>query len=196
MLTDWWNQTGIGLAISKFLISQQHKLVVTSRSSQPLEDLRATAPTQVEIAAGDITDVKIAAKAVKLAVDTYGRLDGLVLNHGALDEVKRISDSDVEGWKRVFDINFFSCINVVCIVSFYARFYLILDLIRKRGHAFRILTALIPDPASSPSTSSNQWSNYIHFFRSSSRRILDVGTIRCFQSGHEPSYSHSQCRGT
>ncbi|KAL9081022.1 MAG: hypothetical protein Q9157_000338 [Trypethelium eluteriae] len=43
----------------------------------------------------------------------WGRIDGLVVNHGVLDPVKRISESFVAEWKEAFDINFFGSLALV-----------------------------------------------------------------------------------
>lgn len=62
---------------------------------------------------GDITDPNVSSKLVDVALDKFGRLDGVVLNHGSLGEVKRVENGDVEGWRKTFEINFFSYITLV-----------------------------------------------------------------------------------
>lgn len=49
----------------------------------------------------------------ELAVKTYGRLDGLVVNHGALSPMKRIADSTPEEWSKLYDANLFSAVAFV-----------------------------------------------------------------------------------
>lgn len=46
-------------------------------------------------------------------MQTFGRLDGLVVNHAILTPIKRIADSTVEEWKKVYDANFFSALALV-----------------------------------------------------------------------------------
>ncbi|KAI9688742.1 MAG: hypothetical protein M1822_001099 [Bathelium mastoideum] len=43
----------------------------------------------------------------------WGRVDGLVVNHGVLDPVKRISESFVAEWKEAFDINVFGSLALI-----------------------------------------------------------------------------------
>lgn len=43
----------------------------------------------------------------------WGRVDGLIVNHGVLDPVKKISESFVAEWKEAFDINFFGSLALV-----------------------------------------------------------------------------------
>jgi len=41
---------------------------------------------------------------------SFSRIDGLILNHGALSPVKRVADSTPEEWRTAFDVNFFSAL--------------------------------------------------------------------------------------
>lgn len=120
---------GIGLAITKWLVKNSHKVVIVSRSEQALKAIKDEHPSQVAYLAADLTDLavripeqpwrrytdipQIAPKVTDLAVQTFGRLDGLVVNHGILTPIKRIADSTVEEWKKIYDANFFSALALV-----------------------------------------------------------------------------------
>lgn len=67
--------------------------------------------------AGDLADFALGQKAVDLAVSEFGRLDGLVVNHGILEPVTRVRDSEAEAWRRNFDVNFFSAVAIVGVSS-------------------------------------------------------------------------------
>ncbi|KAL8840306.1 MAG: hypothetical protein Q9170_001390 [Blastenia crenularia] len=104
---------GIGLALSRFLLEKPQcaKIVVIARTKQALEDLRAQYPNdQVQVLAGDLSDFSLGQKAVDLAVSKWGKLDGMVLNHGVLGPVDRIANNKSEEWSRCFDVNLFSSI--------------------------------------------------------------------------------------
>lgn len=88
-------------------------MVVLARSRAPLEELKDQYPKQVRVVTGDMADFSIAKRAAELASSEFGQIDGLVINHGLLSPVTRIADSKVEEWKRSFDINFFSAIELV-----------------------------------------------------------------------------------
>lgn len=60
---------------------------------------------------------QVGPKAVSAALEAFSRINGLILNHGALNPVKRISDSTPEEWRAAYDVNFFSAIAFVSIVS-------------------------------------------------------------------------------
>ncbi|OGM48460.1 short-chain dehydrogenase [Aspergillus bombycis] len=101
---------GIGLAIAKYLLTspQSHNVVVIARSVEPLQKLKEQYTKQVEVLNGDLADLSIGQKAVDLALKSFGRLDGMVLNHGVLGQVGKIAEADPEQWKQGFDVNFIS----------------------------------------------------------------------------------------
>jgi NAD(P)-dependent dehydrogenase (short-subunit alcohol dehydrogenase family) len=49
---------------------------------------------------------------VDTAVESFGKIDGIILNHGTLAP-KRLADSTVDEFKRVYDINVFSYLTLV-----------------------------------------------------------------------------------
>lgn len=70
-------------------------------------------PSQVEVVNGDLADFSLAQKAVDTAVSTFGRLDGMVLNHGVLGQVGKIDAASTDEWKAGFDVNFISLVAFV-----------------------------------------------------------------------------------
>ncbi|KAJ5551627.1 hypothetical protein N7535_000428 [Penicillium sp. DV-2018c] len=103
---------GIGLAVSKYLLTapQSHNVIVVARSIEPLQKLKEQYGKQVEVLNGDLADFSLAQKAVDIATKTFGQLDGMVLNHGVLGQVGKISETDPQQWKEAFDINFISLV--------------------------------------------------------------------------------------
>ncbi|KAG5985892.1 hypothetical protein E4U54_005745 [Claviceps lovelessii] len=99
---------GLGAAIARYLLGQSHKLVLAARSAEPLAALQRAHPGQVDYVAGDMTDVKMPEKLVSLAVKAFGRLDGLVLNHGLLVSQK-FADFSADEFRTLYDVNVFSC---------------------------------------------------------------------------------------
>ncbi|KAI8725492.1 hypothetical protein NCS52_00120300 [Fusarium sp. LHS14.1] len=102
---------GIGAAITRYLLGQSHKVVVTARSSEPLEGFKKSYPDQVQFIAGDIVDPEMPTKLTELAVSSFGKIDGLVINHGLLAP-KRFADTTVDEWKHIYDVNVFSGIAI------------------------------------------------------------------------------------
>ncbi|KAL9031303.1 MAG: hypothetical protein Q9196_000659 [Gyalolechia fulgens] len=104
---------GIGFAIAEYLISNSHNVVLLARSAEPLEKLREKSPDQVSVCSGDLADFSFAKKGVEIAKKDFGRLDGLILNHGVLEPATRIGSSDPEAWRKCFDVNFFSLVALI-----------------------------------------------------------------------------------
>lgn len=50
---------GIGLAIAKWLIKNEHKVVLVARSQKDLEAIKNEHPSQVEFLAADLCDFKV-----------------------------------------------------------------------------------------------------------------------------------------
>ncbi|KAF7561384.1 hypothetical protein G7046_g2766 [Stylonectria norvegica] len=98
---------GIGAAITQYLLSQGHQVVVTARSQHLLEELKKSHPDQVEYIAGDMVGPKIATQLTELAVKSFGKIDGIVINHGILLP-KKFADHTAEDWLHVYDVNVFS----------------------------------------------------------------------------------------
>lgn len=67
----------------------------------------------MQLLSGDLSDFSIGKKAADLAAATWNRLDGLVVNHGVLEPVKKICDTDAEEWRAAFDVNVFSGVALV-----------------------------------------------------------------------------------
>lgn len=84
-----------------------------ARSAEALESLKSEYGDRVAVLVLDVAESGTAAKAVKLAVDTFGSVDSLVANAGVLDPVNPVAKADVEKWKTLFDINLFSVVDLV-----------------------------------------------------------------------------------
>ncbi|KAJ1309200.1 hypothetical protein OPQ81_004869 [Rhizoctonia solani] len=108
---------GIGLAVVGALLKSYKARVVTlSRTRTPeISALASEHQESLELLEGDVTKEQSAISAVDLAKSKFGRLDGLILNAGTLDPLGRIEspESSVEGWKSMFDVNFFSLLHLI-----------------------------------------------------------------------------------
>ncbi|KAF2236712.1 NAD(P)-binding protein [Viridothelium virens] len=107
---------GIGLAITQYLLSEaQCHVVAVARSEKPLQDLERDHHQTGRLITqrGDVADMKFCGQIADETMSRWGRIDGLVVNHGVLDPVKRISESFVAEWKEAFDINFFGSLALI-----------------------------------------------------------------------------------
>jgi NADP-dependent 3-hydroxy acid dehydrogenase YdfG len=106
---------GIGLAIAHYLLKQKCRVVTVARSKEPMQALSRQYPGQVEVLAGDVSDLSLGKKAADLAQSKWQRLDGVIVNHGILDPVKRIANVEAEEWRQLFDVNVFSAVALVSV---------------------------------------------------------------------------------
>lgn len=107
---------GIGKALAEILLSKSEdtKLVVTARSLDPLKELSSKyGEARVAFVEGDISSALVSKKLVATAVERFGGISGIVVNAGVLEPVSQLDDLDVEAWKKLFDVNFFSAVQLV-----------------------------------------------------------------------------------
>jgi NADP-dependent 3-hydroxy acid dehydrogenase YdfG len=104
---------GIGLAVAKHLIARSHKVLLVARRQAPLEELKAAHPDQVDFVAADLTDYSTAPGITQHAVAKFGRLDGLVINHGVLTPLTKLADANVDDWARLYQTNLLSGVALV-----------------------------------------------------------------------------------
>ena len=88
-------------------------MVAIARSEASLEVLKSIYPKQVQFIAGDLANFTVAQETVDLSLKEFGNIDGLIINHGVLEPVSTVGNSEPEGWKECFDINFFSAVTMV-----------------------------------------------------------------------------------
>ncbi|RKU40553.1 hypothetical protein DL546_003040 [Coniochaeta pulveracea] len=104
---------GIGLAVAKWLIKNEHKVVLVSRTEKALQAIKSEHPGQVDFIAADLSDCSTAPKVTEFAVKTFGRLDGIVINHAVIGPIKRLVNSSIEEWSQVYNANLFSALALV-----------------------------------------------------------------------------------
>ncbi|KIM25241.1 hypothetical protein M408DRAFT_222294 [Serendipita vermifera MAFF 305830] len=106
---------GIGLAVTTALLKEFNAcvLAMARTSNDALIALAAEHQETLLVVLGDIVDPKTSQEAVTAALEQFGHLDGIVLNAGVLEPTGRIEEIPVDGWKSVFDVNFFSLIPTI-----------------------------------------------------------------------------------
>jgi len=122
---------GIGASIVSLLLATKKPLsiVTVSRSPGPsgpivLPDGTVHALTHLQL---DLGTPSGPIQVVKRTIETYGKLDGLVVNHGVLGPMELIAppntsnleveeaeiSASIQKWKASFDVNFFSAVTLV-----------------------------------------------------------------------------------
>lgn len=100
--------SGIGLAIAEYLLDQGVEVVGVSRRSTPIGH------PKFHLVQGDVADPKVHEQILALV---NGKLDGVVFNAGILDGVTKLDSSDVDAWRRVFEVNLFSIVGILPVLT-------------------------------------------------------------------------------
>jgi NAD(P)-dependent dehydrogenase (short-subunit alcohol dehydrogenase family) len=99
---------GIGQASAIAFAKLGARLVLNSRSKQPLEEtLSAVERTGAKavMSVGDVSDERVSMESVTLAMKEFGRLDFAVNNAGISPSVGNTAECTVQDWQRVISIN-------------------------------------------------------------------------------------------
>ncbi|GAA5923880.1 uncharacterized protein JCM15063_005489 [Sporobolomyces koalae] len=109
---------GLGLATLQILLEHNYNVLSLSRSTPPeLEALASTYPGALIISKGDVSRDDDNKQAVEMALQSFGRLDAIILNAGTLHPLGSTSSfvgpDKLAEYKSLFDINFFSLVSIV-----------------------------------------------------------------------------------
>ena len=93
--------------------SSAHNLVAVSRSAGSLDELKQRFGNRLQIVQGSLTSAEVSEKAISVALAQFGAINSVVANAGVLAPVAKVENADVGAWKDLFDINFFSVVQLV-----------------------------------------------------------------------------------
>lgn len=103
---------GLGLALTKKLLSEGFKVAATSRNKQELETAVGAKDSTFLPLPVNLTDENSVQQSIKETVEHFGRIDVVVNNagYGLAGALEELTDSEVRG---NFDINVFGSLNVI-----------------------------------------------------------------------------------
>jgi len=103
---------GLGLALTKKLLSEGFKVAATSRNKQELETAVGAKDSTFLPLTVNLTDENSVQQSIKETVEHFGRIDVVVNNagYGLAGALEELTDSEVRG---NFDINVFGSLNVI-----------------------------------------------------------------------------------
>jgi NAD(P)-dependent dehydrogenase (short-subunit alcohol dehydrogenase family) len=102
---------GLGRHIAEAVLGAGHHLVAAARQPEQLADLVDRYGDRIRPVALDVTDAQAAEAAVRVAVDTFGRLD-VVVNNAGYANLASIEDITAEDFRAQVDTNLFGVVNV------------------------------------------------------------------------------------
>ncbi len=98
--------SGIGRATAEHLVERGYRVVICARGADRLEETaRDLGTDRVAWHACDVGDEAAAAAAIGVAIDRFGRLDGLVCAAGVIGSFKPIAELTPADWAEVLDVN-------------------------------------------------------------------------------------------
>ncbi|SDU20627.1 SDR family NAD(P)-dependent oxidoreductase [Halopseudomonas salegens] len=96
--------SGIGLALARELANAGHQLALTARRREPLDELAAEFPGQIEVLTADMTEQAEVIAVAEAMQDKWGALDLAILNAGTCEYVD-VSSFDSALFARVMAAN-------------------------------------------------------------------------------------------
>src|SRR5258705_7511707 len=102
---------GLGRATAEAVLAAGDQLIATARNPQQLSDLVERYGDHVRAVALDVTDEQAAVAAVQLAVDTFGRLDGLGNNAG-YGNLAANEDTTLQDFRAQLETNLLGGVNL------------------------------------------------------------------------------------
>ncbi|MEV0065711.1 SDR family NAD(P)-dependent oxidoreductase [Amycolatopsis sp. NPDC050768] len=102
---------GLGRALAVAALEAGHRVVATARRSGAVADLVSAYPESARAVALDVRDPEAAADAVQVAVDEFGRLDG-VINNAGYANVSSLEDTPLADFRDQVETNLWGTVHV------------------------------------------------------------------------------------
>lgn len=157
--------SGIGKAIAEDLDAAGMNLVLTARSQDKLEQLAASLKN-AKVMAATITDANVPQKLVEFAVNTFGRLDVVINNAGAMT-VGTIEEVDIEAVCQMVRLN---------VESVFRLAYVALRHFKQAGSGFLINTSSIAGLKTTPKNAAYNGTKFAVEAFTDSLRVELAGT--------------------
>ena len=96
---------GIGAAAAREFAKAGANVVLVARSEESVADLAGEIGAQALAVPCDVSRYWEVEAAVRVSVETFGRLDAVIGNAGVIEPISLLAGSDPEGWGHAIDIN-------------------------------------------------------------------------------------------
>lgn len=102
---------GLGASIARAALDAGENVVATARNTDSLRDFTGRYGSRVRAVALDVTDPGAAERAMKSAVDAFGRLD-VVVNNAGYANIGTFEDTPADDFRAQVETNFFGVVHV------------------------------------------------------------------------------------
>ena len=96
---------GIGTETARAFAAAGAKLCLIAHSADELDALAAELDTETLVHPCDICEYSAVSAAVDATIKTFGQLDIVINNAGAIEPISHLSSVDPAGWDKVIDVN-------------------------------------------------------------------------------------------
>jgi NAD(P)-dependent dehydrogenase (short-subunit alcohol dehydrogenase family) len=109
---------GMGLTIAQVLLKSSEfvKLVLIARSKDKLQEfvnsLNEKDQKRVHYVAGDLTDEKVLDQLIIESISKFNKINSVIFNAGILEPISHIDKLDTKQMRRLFEVNFFSLVEL------------------------------------------------------------------------------------
>lgn len=109
---------GMGKTMVEVLLNESEdcKIVLIARSRDRLQEFVDSLPTnqreRVHYVAGDLTNENTLTQLVDETIEKFGKINSVVFNAGILEPISPIEKLDIKQVKRLFEVNFFSIVEL------------------------------------------------------------------------------------
>ncbi|MCL4166197.1 UNVERIFIED_CONTAM: hypothetical protein GTU68_017196, partial [Idotea baltica] len=128
--------SGIGEALTYQFNKMGHKLVISSRRVEVLEEVKSKCvePHNVALLPLDLSDFEAMQNLVRAAIQKHGKID-ILINNGGISQRSLIVNTKFEVFKKMIDVNYLGTINLTN--------FLLPEFIKNKGGHFVTITSLM-----------------------------------------------------
>ena len=102
--------SGIGRAITELTVKQGHKVIITSRNREALEEIKASNPEFIRVLPCDLSKAEEAAGLFTEKLPELQGLDGIILCAGICDYIE-MPDFDLQAFEKGISVNYLGTVN-------------------------------------------------------------------------------------
>lgn len=126
---------GLGRAVVEVTLEAGDRVAATARHPKRLRDLQDRHGNELLLLRLDVKDYAAAARAVRQAAKTFGRID-IVVNNAGYDDLGSFEDTTIDSFRAQIDTDFYGVVNVSNAV---------VPVLREQGsgHIFRVSSLIV-----------------------------------------------------